>query len=251
MSLISCPECNAQISDKSTVCVHCGYPLSISSSDIDSEIELIENQLFDLQTALRQKKTHNVIYDKLNNLFQTVHKKIEYKSNPKYDDLLFIVTKHMCYNANIITHSIVTQYFSLVKMEYVTECGYTKSIELIQETIKTSYRHIIFWFPIYQMLENAPEDNKKYLKSLLEQPNAFGQPKINDIYSYAEKYLSGELKTSNKAQVEENAIECPYCKSTNVTKISTSGRIVSVGLFGLGSKKIGKQWHCNNCKSDF
>lgn len=50
---------------------------------------------------------------------------------------------------------------------------------------------------------------------------------------------------------ESNQVTCPYCKSTNVTKISTAGRVISVGLFGLGSSKVGKQWHCNNCKSDF
>lgn len=250
MSLILCPECNEKISDKSSVCIHCGYPLSISS-DINIEIEMIENQLFDLQTALQQKKSHNEIYDKINTVLATVHKKIGYKPNPQYDDLLFIMIKHLCYSVNVITHSIVTQYFRLIEMKYVTENGYTKSIELIIDTIKNTNRHITYWFPIYQLLENAPNENKNYLKSLLQEPNAFGQPKINAIYSYAEKYLSGELKTSNKAQVEENAIKCPYCKSTNVAKISTAGRIVSVGLFGLGSKKIGKQWHCNNCKSDF
>lgn len=48
-----------------------------------------------------------------------------------------------------------------------------------------------------------------------------------------------------------NRIRCPYCKSTDVSKISTLGRAASVGVFGLASKKIGKQWHCNHCKSDF
>lgn len=28
MSLINCPECNQKISDKASVCIHCGYPLS-------------------------------------------------------------------------------------------------------------------------------------------------------------------------------------------------------------------------------
>ena len=46
-------------------------------------------------------------------------------------------------------------------------------------------------------------------------------------------------------------IECPYCHSTDTSKISTMSRTFSVGLFGLSSKKIGKQWHCNKCKSDF
>lgn len=46
-------------------------------------------------------------------------------------------------------------------------------------------------------------------------------------------------------------IECPYCKSTNTKKIGAVKRSVSFGLLGFGSGKIGKQWHCNNCKSDF
>lgn len=48
-----------------------------------------------------------------------------------------------------------------------------------------------------------------------------------------------------------NKVRCPYCNSVDVSKISTLGRAASVGVFGLASKKIGKQWHCNHCKSDF
>lgn len=54
-----------------------------------------------------------------------------------------------------------------------------------------------------------------------------------------------------QAQDWLNKVKCPYCNSTNVTKISTVDRVVSTGLFGLASKKIGKQWHCNECKSNF
>lgn len=46
-------------------------------------------------------------------------------------------------------------------------------------------------------------------------------------------------------------IKCPYCKSTDTSKISAVDRVVSTGLFGIGSKKMGKQWHCNSCGSDF
>ena len=46
-------------------------------------------------------------------------------------------------------------------------------------------------------------------------------------------------------------IKCPYCLSTNTSKISAMSRVASTGLFGLGSKKMGKQWHCNKCNSDF
>ncbi|MBE5948198.1 MAG: hypothetical protein E7261_04115 [Lachnospiraceae bacterium] len=46
-------------------------------------------------------------------------------------------------------------------------------------------------------------------------------------------------------------ITCPYCKSTDTKKISAGSRWLSTGLFGLASGKVGKQWHCNKCKSDF
>lgn len=41
---------------------------------------------------------------------------------------------------------------------------------------------------------------------------------------------------------------CPHCGSTNVERISTLDRAVSVGMVGLASGKIGKQYKCENCK---
>lgn len=46
-------------------------------------------------------------------------------------------------------------------------------------------------------------------------------------------------------------ITCPYCHSTNTKKISQMSRVTSIGFWGVFSKKIGKQWHCNECNSDF
>lgn len=46
-------------------------------------------------------------------------------------------------------------------------------------------------------------------------------------------------------------VVCPYCKSTNTEKISTVSRAVSVSLVGATSGKIGKQWHCKACGSNF
>lgn len=48
-----------------------------------------------------------------------------------------------------------------------------------------------------------------------------------------------------------NKPHCPYCNSTNLKKIGVGSRMISAGTLGLAGSKIGKQWHCNNCKSDF
>lgn len=47
-------------------------------------------------------------------------------------------------------------------------------------------------------------------------------------------------------------VECPYCHSTNTKKISAISKMWSLnwlGMYGIG--KVSKQWHCNNCDSDF
>lgn len=54
------------------------------------------------------------------------------------------------------------------------------------------------------------------------------------------------IKTNNTL-----SIECPYCHSTNVNRIGTINRALSIKMTGIASGKIGKQWHCNNCKSNF
>lgn len=64
---------------------------------------------------------------------------------------------------------------------------------------------------------------------------------------YAETHKRGLAPPTHSTQ----KVTCPYCKSTNVKKISTTSRVVSTGLFGLASKKIGKQFHCNGCGLDF
>lgn len=55
------------------------------------------------------------------------------------------------------------------------------------------------------------------------------------------------------AQAQEwlNKVHCPYCNSTNCKKISGVSKATSVAMFGIFSQKVKKQWHCNNCKSDF
>lgn len=72
-------------------------------------------------------------------------------------------------------------------------------------------------------------------------------------------YEKGDIKcsicgyTSIMDQKENKTLKphCPYCNSTNIKKIGIGGRALSAWTLGLAGSKIGKQWHCNNCKSDF
>lgn len=79
--------------------------------------------------------------------------------------------------------------------------------------------------------------------------------KENALMIYAECISCHEptlLKSKNKViEKEGTKVFCPYCKSSNTTKISTTSRVASIAFFGLGSKRIGKQFHCRQCGADF
>ena len=46
-------------------------------------------------------------------------------------------------------------------------------------------------------------------------------------------------------------VECPYCHSTDTKKISATSKVVNTALFGILGTKRYKQWHCNQCGSEF
>ena len=155
MSLIKCPECGKEISDKSDVCINCGYPLINYICNING----IEYNLKDeLATALID-------------------------------------------NDNWIK--------AIGSLRKKTSLSLSDGKELI-EIIKNTKSIPSEFTPKYPL-----EDRNKY-----------------------------ENKSSN-------VIVCPYCKSTNTKKITTTAKAVNTALFGIFGQKRKHQWHCNNCNSDF
>lgn len=101
--------------------------------------------------------------------------------------------------------------------------------------------------------------SKKMKQKLLEEL-VFTSPNFDQYYFDNAINIKGlrdaefDAKMAHgKAILEEQSkrVTCSYCGSSNVKKIGLLNRAVSTELWGLGSKKIGKQWHCNNCGSDF
>lgn len=75
----------------------------------------------------------------------------------------------------------------------------------------------------------------------------------NPIIQLREEHQAEE--SANKAREDylyRNNAECPYCHSKNTKKISGLSKAGSVAMFGMFAVgKVSKQWHCNQCKSDF
>ena len=91
----------------------------------------------------------------------------------------------------------------------------------------------------------------KYLKNIQLDNNLSNINKNNE-----KEYYKHELNKLNGNNIETNnakpTITCPYCQSINTKKISGLSKAGSVALFGIFALgKTTKQWHCNECGSDF
>jgi len=49
----------------------------------------------------------------------------------------------------------------------------------------------------------------------------------------------------------ENIPKCPTCSSTKIRKISAMSKAASVAMWGVLSRKVHKQWHCDTCGSEW
>lgn len=82
-----------------------------------------------------------------------------------------------------------------------------------------------------------------------------GQEALVGEYNELIMYYMNNIKvrdvTGYKREVQLNTVRCPYCNSYNTKKVGFFSRTFSTGVLGLGSSKIGKQWHCRRCGSDF
>lgn len=74
----------------------------------------------------------------------------------------------------------------------------------------------------------------------------------DDFEAYRKEVISEEDERI-KASIEQakmnsaNSYKCPNCGKSAGEKISTTGKIVSVGALGLASNKIGKSYKCKSC----
>lgn len=92
-------------------------------------------------------------------------------------------------------------------------------------------------------------------QALIEEIVKTSQEFDQDLFDHRDEILAKQSAEFNakmehgKAILEEGSRtpKCTYCGSTNIRKIGVLNRVISTELWGLGSKKIGKQFHCNHC----
>ena len=68
----------------------------------------------------------------------------------------------------------------------------------------------------------------------------------NQSLNQNDKIIHGK---GTPVKTQQNIPKCPTCGSTNIKRITTLDRAISIGFLGLLSGDIGKNYECLNCKA--
>ena len=121
----------------------------------------------------------------------------------------------------------------------------------IEEYDDNTFEHLDFGDHITRLgvALNRPPKNHYYDKPIIrkdQKVDPFNPPTFDK--SWVNLSITGYTGRQNTSPT----VTCPYCKSTNVTKITKTSKAVHTALFGIFSiSRNSKQWHCDECKSDF
>ena len=230
MALINCPECGKEISDKSTQCIHCGFPLSAIKKEEQTTKEIVSNT----QNTVAYS-SYDVEYIE----------NITSKEDDKDIDLRqiqdCIIEK---YDKAIFNTSITSMVFCvtfIITFYLAFDIGFSSILlDIIASVLGLFSVLVIITARSYFNGRNLAKSNiKEYIKSKYA--------KDYNVLSLIEKQKKAE-EERKKQQWKYEHPECPICKSHNTRRITTASRAVSVATVGLASSKIGKQYECLTCK---
>lgn len=117
---------------------------------------------------------------------------------------------------------------------------YLSSEFLINEDLKEKF--------VNEYIKTSPEFDQCLYKN--RENNAMQHADDFDKYNSVLEHSKAALEGKDKGN--QFGVECPYCHATNVKKITNTSKAVHTAVFGIFSvSRNSKQWHCNNCNSDF
>ena len=141
---------------------------------------------------------------------------------------------------------------TLEQAQEITQIFYNNDIQLYLKDQKTN--SVLFWQPHLGIIIKKEPPKSHYCDEPL-----VSRDHLVDAFTQQEKERQENIRQSqqdarNNAiaktnNTQSNTPKCPTCGSTNVKHISTLNRAVSIGVFGLFSSKIGKNYECLNCKA--
>lgn len=102
---------------------------------------------------------------------------------------------------------------------------------------------------IQAQIHHGESGGVEYVKKLIDCSDEIAV-KILDEYGKFNQLSQTEIARVN-SQTTINIPHCPTCNSTNISRISTTAKVINVAMFGLLGQKRKHQFKCNDCKYEW
>lgn len=233
MALINCPECGREkVSDSAESCPDCGYGIKAHFEKIRLEEEIKKKKNAQERMRITTDKAKQRADDEAKRAYDKCVKAIPKPNKPKISLLGLLIGGLIC---------------------LIGSCQLRTDEWDREYSIRHSNGDPIFYGWVFLIIGIAVLCFVIYL--FIKQKERYNLAET-DLSAYQNMVMKERVEQAEnmKRQAEAerirlaNAPKCPMCNSTNIEKISTASRAISVATVGLASGKIGKQYKCKNCK---
>lgn len=184
-----------------------------------------------------------------------LHAPLINNSNEKIQIVKMLFKEVLGYNEQEINQFVNTK--------FMCDIAINLTLEQAKQIVEPFYDNDIQIY-LYDQSNNSPLFWQKDLGIILTKTppkqHYYDSPIISrehlvNPFTQQEAERQQNIESNRREQLEKlkpPTITCPYCQSTNTSKISNMSKAGSVALFGVFAMgKVSKQWKCNNCKSEF
>lgn len=225
MSLIKCPECYKDVSDKAESCPNCGFS--------------IRDYRESLQKAKSIEEEKEKLKDKMNRELKEIDNLPKPIRKPTISDAI------LSGNRWVFLIVFIIDAISIIGLLYYLIAYGLFSWALLIFSIILSLLVYAGWSDIKTTHKSNLEDYMNF--------DGYKEKRKNQVRNNYELQLkridsAATVQKPSEPSSVNVGLRCPVCKSSNVRRISTTSRVTSVAMVGLASSKIGKQYECKNCK---
>lgn len=247
MALVNCPECGkSNVSDTADQCPECGYGIREYF-----EREKRKAYYAEQQRILQEKEKAE--WDKMQAELNRELEKID-RLQPSQKPTEPSKWKHMFYyngSLSMLSWALIVG-FVLFLLCFVST-GIFSFLLVVLIVLGIPFAAYITYLD-YDVMFNCYKRDYEDWKEQQSDWDGYIEKRKEEVRAKYKKLASNMAHYGTKTvpilniSVNKNQLKCPICGSTNVKKISTLNRTVSVATVGLASSKIGKQYECKNCK---
>lgn len=222
MALIKCPECGKEISDKAPACIYCGCPVESGKTEDTSNCVDKVGALFNdfLSNPVSHGSDLNSIYDSVRKQvlkIRTTENVDSEQSRTQQGNVAEEIIQGIIKYKEHCNWMTCKKFCELIDFDSLPEASMDGISDALYEIIsvdkvhndgsKGNSYHIIFAYPLFEIITHGSESNKSQLMSILDKPSSLSGTRYSDMLSVLKRGIGNPRGVSLDSQEKQRLKE--------------------------------------------